>query len=447
MVFRRLGTVARDPAQLVVAAFASLIAIGTVLLRLPIAFDDGAAHPGWIDSLFWSTSAATVTGLGTVDVSSFSLFGELVLLALIQIGGFGIMTIGSVLALVAFRRVGLRHRLLAQTEIGAIDMGHMRSLIAAIAKITITVEAAVALALFGRLVFLDDVGVGRAAYSGVFHGISAFNNAGIALSNDSLSRFVGDPLIVIPVTAAFIIGGLGFPVLVELGRRRPARGWSLHTRITLAATALLLVAGPAIVLIVEWTNPSTLGPLGVVDKLQAAWFQGVTPRTAGFNTIDIGAQREPTLGVMTALMFIGAGPASTSGGIKVSTFAVLGFAMWSEVRGRRDVDAFGRRIPETVVRQAMTVALLSVGLVFASAVTLTAISPFHMTETLFESASAFGTVGLSTGITGELPRTGHLLLTVVMLVGRVGPITFVTALAMRQSVRVYRFAEERPIIG
>ena len=388
-----------------------------------------------------------MTGLGTVDISTLSLFGELVLLALIQIGGFGIMTIGSVLALVASRRVGLRQRMLAQAEIGAIDIGELRSLIAAIAKITIAVELSIAVILFLHLATADDIDVGSAAYSSIFHGISAFNNAGISLYSDSLTRFADDPLVVFPITAAFVIGGLGFPILVELRRRVRPRQWSLHTRITLTATTVLLVIGPLVVLIAEWTNPGTLGPMGVWDKVQAAWFQGVTPRTAGFNTIEIGSQREPTLNLMTALMFIGAGPASTSGGIKVTTFAVLGYAMWSEIGGHRDVNVFRRRLPDTVVRQAMTVALLAVGVVFTTAVTLTAISPFHLTDTMFEAASAFGTVGLSTGITGALPRSGQLVLIVVMLIGRLGPITFIAALALRQHRRVYRFAEERPIIG
>ncbi len=447
MIIRRVVGAARNPAQLVLAAFVALILVGTMLLWLPIAVDDGAAHHGFRHSLFWSTSAVTVTGLGTTDVADFSLFGEVVLLGLIQLGGFGIMTIGSVLALVASRRVGLRQRMLAQAEIGAVDIGELRYLIGAIAKITLLVESSIALVLFVHLATVDDISTGRAAYSALFHGVSAFNNAGISLYSDSLTRFVGDPLVVFPITAAFVVGGLGFPILVELRRRVPPRRWSLHTRITLVATAFLLVAGPLTVLVFEWTNPATLGQLGVWDKLQAAWFQGVTPRTAGFNTIDIGAQREPTLNVMTGLMFIGAGPASTSGGIKVTTFAVLGFAMWSEVRGDVDVNVFRRRLPNAVVRQAMTVALLSVGLVFSTAVALTLLSPYHFTETMFEAASAFGTVGLSTGLTGSLPGTGQLLLVLVMLAGRVGPVTFVTALAMRQRVRAYRFPEERPIIG
>jgi trk system potassium uptake protein TrkH len=447
VVIRRILGAVHNPAQLVLAAFVTLILIGTALLSLPFAVDSGVDHPGLLDSLFWSTSATTVTGLGTVDVSTFSLFGELVLLGLIQLGGFGIMTIGSVLALVASRRVGLRQRMLAQAEIGAVDIGELRYLISAIAKITVLVESSIALILFIHLATAGDTSIERAAYSALFHGVSAFNNAGISLYSDSLAQFVHDPLVVFPITAAFVIGGLGFPILVEFRKRVPPRKWSLHTRITLFATMALLVAGPLLVLVLEWTNAATLGPMGIWDKLQAAWFQGVTPRTAGFNTIDIGAQREPTLNIMTGLMFIGAGPASTSGGIKVTTFAVLGFAMWSEVRGDSDINVFNRRLPVVVVRQAMTVALLSVGTVFAGAIALTAMSSFSFTETLFEATSAFGTVGLSTGITGSLPALGKFLLVLIMLTGRVGPVTFVTALALRQRRRAYRFPEERPIIG
>ena len=446
MVFQRVLHAARNPAQLVLAAFVTLILSGTLLLALPFAYDNGNP-PALSDSLFWATSAATVTGLGTVDVSTFSLFGELVLLALMQLGGFGIMTVGSVFALVASRRIGLRQRMLAQAEIGAVDIGELRHLISAIAKITLAVEASIALILFVRLGVEDDIGFTEAAYSGVFHGVAAFNNAGISLYSDSLTRFAFDPLVVFPVTLAFIIGGLGFPVLVEFGRRVKPKRWSLHTRITVIATIVLLVVGPVSVIVLEWTNPATLGPLGVWDKVQAAWFQGVTPRTAGFNTISIGDMREETLNITTGLMFIGAGPASTSGGIKVTTFAVLGYAMWSEVRGDVDVNVFNRRLPLGVVRQATTVALLSVGVVFSTAIVLDAISPFTFTQTSFEAASAFGTVGLSTGITNGLPTFGHVLLVLVMLAGRVGPLTFVTALALRHRQRAYRYPEERPIIG
>ena len=446
VIVRRILGSARNPAQFVVGAFVVVILLGAVLLRLPIAADEGSLS--WHDSLFWSTSATTITGLVTVDISAFSLFGELVLLALMQVGGFGIMTIGSVMALIVSRRVGLRQRMLARAEIGAIDIGELRSLILAIARITLVFELLVAVVLFVDVMARDDgVGAGRAAYSAAFHGVSAFNNAGISLYSDSLAQFATDPIVILAITIAFIVGGLGFPILVELQHRVRPRRWSLHTKITLLATAVLLVVGPLVMLTFEWSNPATLGPMNVWEKVQVAWFQGTTPRSAGFTMIDIGAQREPTLLITTGLMFIGAGPASTSGGIKVTTFALLGFAMWSEVRGDEDINVFRRRIPVHVARQAMTVALISVGVVFLTGIALNGMSRFGFTHTLFESASAFGTSGLSTGITDALPTVGQVLLMLVMLAGRVGPITLVTALALRDRSRAYRFAEERPIIG
>jgi len=202
-----------------------------------------------------------------------------------------------------------------------------------------------------------------------------------------------------------------------------------------------------VVLIFEWTNPSTLGQLPLGDKLLAGWFQGVTPRTAGFNTVDIGSMNEPTLLITSTLMFIGAGPASTSGGIKVTTFAMLGFVLWAEVRGDRDVNVFGRRLPTTIIRQAITIALLSVGVVIGMSLVLMASDGLALTPALFEATSAFGTVGLSTGVTGAISTFGHLTLVLVMLAGRVGPVTFATALALRSRARAYRYPEERPIIG
>ncbi|RLE26667.1 MAG: TrkH family potassium uptake protein [Actinobacteria bacterium] len=441
---------------MVVVAFILFISVGTALLWLPWA-SDGGANIGFENALFMSTSAATVTGLATVPMSDFSLFGELVILALIQIGGFGIMTIGSLVALIASNRLGLRQRMLAQTEIGAVNIGELRTLIAAIARITLGVEGALALILFVR--FWQggyEEGPVSAAYSAIFHSVASFNNAGISLYSDSLTRFATDPVVVLSISGAFIIGGLGFPVLVELWRRERHRRetgstaripWSIHLKITLWATAGLLVIGPLVVLIFEWSNPATLGPLDLGDKVLSGWFQGVTPRTAGFSTLNVGGMNEPTLLVISILMFIGAGPASTSGGIKVTTFAILGLVLWSEVRGNTDINVFKRRLPERLVRQALAIVMISFSFVVATTLTLMALDDLQLTPAMFEAASAFGTVGLSTGVTGTLGGFGHAILIVVMLAGRVGPITFVTAWALRDRARVYRYPEERPIIG
>lgn len=455
---RRLVRATHNPARLVLAAFSSLIAVGTLLLRLPIAAD--GEHPGLLASLFMSTSASTVTGLATFDISALSLTGELVVLALIQIGGFGIMTLGSILAIIASHRMGLRQRMLTTAELGSIDDKDLKSIMKRVGQITVSVEGLLAVVLFIRFTVSYGETPGRAAYSAVFHAVSAFNNAGISLNSDSLIPFASDWIVLLAVSAGFIIGGLGFPVIVDIARKvrgeegsgyRPGRlnvsRWMLHTKLVVATTGVLLVLGPLVIAIAEWRNPDTLGPMATGGKILTAWFEGGTARTAGFSSIDVGALGEPTQVFMSTLMFVGAGPASTSGGIKVTTFAVLGFVIWAEARGQRDVNAFGRRLPRRLIRQAITVALLSVGLVMSTALVLMAAADISLTPALFEAASAFGTVGLSTGITGDLPPACQVLLVLVMLAGRIGPVTFVTALALRNVDLPYRFPEERPIIG
>ena len=462
MAWPGFGIFTRNPARLVLSAFAALIALGTALLLLPWA-SDGPTGVGLEDALFMSTSATTVTGLASLDIAEFSVFGELVILALIQIGGFGVMTIGSVVALVTFQRLGLRQRILARAEIGAVDFGELSRLLWAIARITLVIEGGLASILFVRF-WQDDVeaGPGEAAYSAIFHAIAAFNNAGISLYSDNLARFADDPIVTVPLTLSFIVGGLGFPVLVEgfrrwrsgrierrggLGPVDRAKPWSLHARITIAATAVLLVVGPLAVLAFEWSNDATLGPLGLGDKLVNGWFHGTTPRTAGFNTVDVGAMNETTLFTTSVLMFVGAGPASTSGGIKVTTAAVLVVVIWAEVRGERDANVFRRRLPTAMVRSALTIALLSVAVVVATSLVLMAADDLSLMASLFEATSAFGTVGLSTGVTGSVSTFGHVVLVAVMILGRVGPITFATAFALRERTRLYRHPEERPIIG
>lgn len=464
----RLLRATENPARLVLTAFASLIVIGTILLRIPSAFD--GPQPSLLDSLFTSTSATTVTGLATLDISGFSALGEVIILVLIQIGGFGIMALGAILSVVASHRMGLSQRKLAAAEFGTLDNGvlaevDLRGILRRVAEITILVEVVLGIMLFLRLWTGGYENFTRSLYSGLFHSISAFNNAGISLYSDSLERFQGDPYLLIPMSAAFILGGFGFPIIIEVlrqvrgtgpvGQRSHRRGlgridpkrWSLHAKITVTSTLALVVIGPVIFAVLEWANPLTLGPLNIGEKFLASWFQGTTPRTAGFNTIDIGGLQEPTLLFVTTLMFIGAGPASTSGGIKVTTFAVLAFVIWAEVRGRHDVNAFGRRLSRGVVRQAITIALLSVGLVVATALVLVGTMDVTLTPALFEATSAFGTVGLSTGLTGELNGISRALLVIVMLAGRIGPMTFVTAIALKNRDLPYRYPEERPIIG
>ena len=421
---------------MVVGGFGLAVLVGTLLLMLPVA-RTGTAWTDPVTALFTSTSAVCVTGLVVVDTGTYwSTFGEVVILALIQVGGLGTMTLASLLGLAISRRLGLRARVTAAAETKAVGLGDVRGVVLGVARTSLVVEAAVAVVLGLRFWAAYDVSPGRAAYLGVFHSVSAFNNAGFALWPDSLVRFATDPWICLPIAASVIVGGIGFPVILELRKRlRTPRAWSMHTKMTLWATGVLLVLGTVVITANEWRNPATLGQLDTPGRLLAGFFQAVMPRTAGFNSVDTGAMYEGSLLVTVVLMFIGGGSAGTAGGIKVTTFVLLFFVIWAEVRGERDVQAFERRIGERVVRQALTVALL---------VEITRMST-HLV--LFEVVSAFATVGLSTGITADVGTAGHLVLVLLMFVGRLGPITLVSALALRERQRLYHHPEGRPLIG
>ncbi len=433
---------------MVVGGFGLAVLVGTLLLMLPVA-QTGIDWTDPVTALFTATSAVCVTGLVVVDTGTYwSTFGEVVILALIQVGGLGTMTLASLLGLAISRKLGLRARVTAATETKAVGLGDVREVVIGVARTSLVVELAVAVVLALRFWAAYDVSPGRAAYLGVFHSVSAFNNAGFALWPDSLVRFATDPWICLPIAASVIVGGIGFPVILELRKRlRTPRAWSMHTKMTLWATGVLLVLGTLLITANEWRNPATLGQLDTPGRLLAGFFQAVMPRTAGFNSIDFAAVNEGTLLITTVLMFIGGGSAGTAGGIKVTTFVLLLLVIWAEVRGERDVQAFDRRIGERVVRQALTIALLSVGLVTAATVVLVEITRMSTHLVLFEGVSAFGTVGISTGITADVGTAGHLVLAVLMFVGRLGPITLVSALALRERQRLYHHPEGRPLIG
>jgi trk system potassium uptake protein len=439
---------ARHPSQLVVAGFAAAILVGTALLALPVsrAGDGGASI---LAALFTSTSAVTVTGLVVVDTPTYwSPFGHAVLAALIQIGGFGIMAMTSLLALIVVRRLGLRTRLLAQFETGALQLGDVRQVLLGVASLTLAFEVLATGLITARLWISYDYPFGTALWHGVFHAVSAFNNAGFALYSDSLVRFVSDAWIVLTVCLALVAGGLGFPVWLELRRLwRFPRRWSLHTKITLTATAALIVAGIGAVLASEWDNEETLGGLPLHGKLLAGVFQGVAPRTAGFNTVDYAAVEPETLLVTDMLMFVGGGSAATTGGIKVTTFAVLLLMAIAEFRGDPHVTAFRRRIPGHAQRQALAIAFAAANAVVLGTLALMTVSELRLGPALFEVMSAFGTVGLSTGITAELAPAGQAILIALMFLGRVGPHTLGVALVLRERPRLHSLPEERPLIG
>jgi trk system potassium uptake protein len=442
---RRQG--ALRPLQGIAAAFAVGVATGTLVLMLPVA----RAGPGGasaLEALFTATSALCVTGLTVVDTATYwSPFGQAVILALIQVGGFGVMTLASLLGLVISRRLRLGSRVLAARETKG-RLGDVRAVLLGVATISLTVEAVTALILTLRFATAYDNPWPTSLWLGVFHSVSAFNNAGFALFSDNLIGFATDPWICLPVIVAVIIGGLGFPVIIEVVRRhRHPRRWSVHTRLTLLMTAILLVGGTLFVTAAEWGNPATLGALDPAGRTLAGFFQAVMPRTAGFNSVDPGDMNTGTLLGVDVMMFIGGGSAGTAGGIKVGTFAVLLLVIVAEVRGDPDADLFDRRLSPATIRQALSVALLSVAAVVLSTLAIAMTSPFTLDQILYESVSAFATVGLTTGITADLGSGHQLILVVLMFAGRLGPVTFASALVLRERQRLFRRPEGRPLIG
>jgi trk system potassium uptake protein len=438
----------RHPAQVIGTAFAVAVAVGTGLLMLPIAREGPGSAP-LLTALFTATSAVCVTGLIVVDTPVYwSGFGQVVILAMIQVGGFGIMTLASLVGLLISRRLGLRTRLIAAAETKHIGLGDVSRVIVGVIKVSLLFEAVTAVLLTARFALGYDVGLVRAVELGVFHSVSAFNNAGFALFSDNLIGFATDPWICLPIAAAVILGGIGFPVLLELRRQlRGPRQWSLHTKLTIGMTVVLLVSSTVFLLLAEWGNPGTLGTLDPNDRFLSAFFNATMLRTAGFNSLDPGQLNSGTLLGSDVLMFIGGGSAGTAGGIKVTTFVLLLFVIWAEVRGEPEVRVLDRRIEPRVWRQALSVALFSVAAVVISTFVLVQLTGLSFDAVLYESVSAFATVGLSTGITASLPPAGQLVLITLMFIGRLGPISLVSALALRERHRLYHMPEGRPLIG
>lgn len=436
------------PARVVPLAFLITILIGTALLMLPISRADAVSAP-WIVALFTSVSAVCVTGLATVDTGTYwSAFGQWVIMALFQIGGLGMMTAATLLGLMVNRSFRLRTRLTAQAETHAVGIGDVTSVAKLVLFVTFIVELIVALALLLRLRIGYELHWADAAWSGLFHAVSAFNNAGFSIHADGLIRYATDSAILAPIMFAIVVGGLGFPVLHDLRRKfTTPRRWSVHTKLTLLGTAVLLVAGTILMLAFEWSNPKTLGAMPTGDKLLSAIFASVSARTAGFNSIDIGGLTHESLGLHYFLMFIGGGSAGTAGGVKVGTAMILLLLVIAEIRGRMDTEAFGRRISHSAQRQAITVLVLSSAVVVLGTVFILHTTEIATDRVIFEVVSAFATVGLSTGITAELPESAQFMLVLLMYVGRVGTITLAASLALGEHRMPFRYPEEHPVVG
>lgn len=437
------------PASVLVLSFLAVIALGTALLMLPLSHAGGEVAP-LMTALFTATSAVCVTGLVVVDTGTYwSSAGQVIIMGLFQLGGFGMMTSATLLGLLISGQMRLRTRLLLQAETHSLALGDVKSVAKLVLWVTLAMELAATAALTLRFALGYGMPWGEAAWHGLFHAVSAFNNAGFSTWGDSVMRFVGDAFVLGPLMIAIIVGGLGFPVLhelmVERGSRRPQ--WSMHAVLTIWGSIALIVAGTLIIFLAEMNNPKTLAPLGWAGKGLAALFTSVSARTAGFNAIDIGGLSTESLALHYTLMFIGGGSAGTAGGVKVTTFFVLVLVVWNEIRGHRDVEFRGRRIATPVQRQALTVLTLSAAIVSLAMLLILPLTPLPYEKVLFEVISAFGTVGLSTGITADLVPGAQAIIIALMFVGRVGVVTLAVALATNQMRRNYRYPEETPIVG
>jgi trk system potassium uptake protein len=445
LLVRRL----RHPAALIVAAFALLIGAGAFLLSLPISHAASNDGVGFRDSLFTAVSAVTVTGLSVVDTGRvWSPFGEIVLLMLIQIGGLGVMTLAGFMAIALNQRLGMRGAMLAGTEIGVTNLGALRGLVRDIVRFVVVAEVSIALLLSARFL-AQGRSVFRSVHLGVFHSVSAFNNAGFSILEDGFQSMVGDWYVNLVIIGGFVLGGLGFPVVFELRRLwRSPSDWSLHTKVTLSVSASLLAAGSVMIGLVEWNNANTLGELPRDERVLASIFQSATARTAGFDTVPIGSLRPASLMVLILLMVVGAGSASTGGGIKVTSFAVVVKATMAELRGDDTTTLFDRGISQKLRAQALSLVVAALGTIGTATFLLLAIDPdMRLADVLFESASAFGTVGISTGVTNDFGLAGRAILMLLMFIGRVGPITFGTAVLLRHQRKRYGYAEENLLVG
>ncbi|NQW18531.1 MAG: hypothetical protein HQ478_13695 [Chloroflexi bacterium] len=456
---RRRGVPVRGIASpmIIVYGFVALAVLGSLLLWLPISTTDGDS-PDFMTALFTAVSAITVTGLVVVDTPTFwSGFGEGVIAVLLFLGGLGFMTSAAFLLILMGQRIGLQNQLAIRSGLGVSQLGGLPVLVRNIVLTAVLLQAIGAVAMFLRWYVFgtlwNGISAGEALWQAVFHSASAFNNAGFSIfppdkiEGESVTAFSGDYFILAVLSGLIILGGLGYLVMYELITVRRLSRLSIDAKLILVGTVALLLAGAALVFALEYDRAGTLAERPTGEKIADAAFQSVVARTAGFTVIDWGETQEATKLSTVALMFIGGASASAAGGIKIGTFAVIILAIFGTLKNRVHTQVFGRSIPQHVVRQALVVGAVAIAAVFALTFALAAIEDQPLGDILFEAVSAFGTVGLSTGITGALSDWGRGIIIAAMFMGRFGPLSLALLMQGREEVEPYRFAEERVRIG
>ncbi|WP_284980129.1 potassium transporter TrkG [Arthrobacter sp. fls2-241-R2A-200] len=437
-----------SPARLALVIFASVIVLFTGLLSLPAASASGESTP-LHQALFTAVSSVCVTGLTVVSTATYwSFFGQLVILLGIFVGGLGTLTLASLLALMVSKRLGVRGKLIAQEAMNhAGRLGEVGTLLRIVIVTSVVIEGALALSLIPRFLVLGEP-FWEAVWHGIFYAISSFNNAGFTPHSDGVVPYETDLWILVPLMLGVFLGSLGFPVVMVLQQNGLNwKKWNLHTKLTIQVSLILLVAGALLWGLMEWDNVRTIANMNFGDKVIHSIFASVMTRSGGFSLVDQN-QMEPTTKLLSdALMFAGGGSASTAGGIKVTTIAVMFLAIIAEARGDADVKVYGRTIPQGTMRVAISVIVAGATFVSVAAFLLLSISGASLDRVLFETISAFATVGLSTNLSGELPPSGVYVLALLMFAGRVGTVTLAAGLALRQRSQLYHYPEERPIIG
>ncbi len=435
--------------QVLGLGFGVIILIGTLLLALPLATRNGGSI-GLVNALFTATSAVCVTGLVVVDTGTYwTIFGKTIILLLIQIGGLGFMTMATAGAFIMGRRIGLRNRLIMQEALNQMSISGVVRLTKYVIGTTFAIEAVGAVLL--SIKFIPLFGLKKGLAFSVFHSISAFCNAGFDIMGNytSLTSFVSDPLVNIVIIGLILIGGIGFSVIIDVATHRNYRKLSLHTKLVLVTSGMLLLVGFILFLAIEWNNPATLGELSIPHKILGASFQAVTPRTAGFNTIPIDQMETPSKLITMVLMFIGGSPGSTAGGVKTTTIGIMVLTILMVIRGKDDIEFSYRRISKDTANKALAIFGIVLTLAFSIITVLTITEPnIAFLDITFEVFSALGTVGLSTGITSSLSTAGKLIIALAMFFGRVGPLTMVIALTQKGKRKsLVRYPEGKISVG
>lgn len=431
------------PPQAMLMSFLSLSLFGAVLLMTPFASHTGTS---WSQALFTAVSAVTVTGLGVVDIGShFTLFGQWVLLLLIQLGGLGVMTFGVFIMVVAQSRMSMQHRAALGEALSENRHANLRGVLLAMFGFTFVMEA-LGTALLA-IQWVPELGWSKGLYFSFFHAVSAFNNAGVSLRPDNLMAYAGSPLVNLVITTLFIFGGIGFVVVADVMRTRRFRDFKLHTKVMLVATVVINALAMLGFLALEYGNPATLGAMpDIGDRLWGAWFHGVTPRTAGFNTVNVAGLLPSTALMMMGLMFIGGGSGSTASGIKLTTFVVMLAATRAFILGQERPVIFGRSIDPSLILKAMSIAIISLFCVITGTFLLTVTEKAPFLDLAFEAVAAFSTAGMTRNVTATLSLPGQYIIMVLMLVGRIGPLTLAFTLANRRRAAI-QYPDGRLSIG